>query len=110
MAQTGFCDRRVAYAIKACRTLMNGSKNRGHVGSVGTESAIIAPAAGKLWHEVAIKRGSAGEDLLPGKPSKPESAWRNLASHRAQDTVNVHGLGEIFQVVAAESLHTIALP
>ena len=32
-----------------------------------------------------------------------------MSSHRAQDAVNVHGLGEIFQVFAAESLHMIAL-
>ena len=33
----------------------------------------------------------------------------SMSLHRSQDTVNVYGLGEIFQVFAAESLHMIAL-
>src|SRR5215471_20409788 len=32
----------------------------------------------------------------------------DMSSHRTQDAVNVYGLGEIFQVFAAESLHLIA--
>src|SRR6266571_2976987 len=38
-----------------------------------------------------------------------DSATYSVSSHRAQDAVNVYGLGKIFQVFAAELLHMIAL-
>src|SRR5262244_3250196 len=33
----------------------------------------------------------------------------DMSSHRTQDAVNVYGLGEIFQMFVAESLHLIAI-
>src|SRR5262249_59958380 len=44
----------------------------------------------------------------PYEPS-PEHTLQYMSSHRTQDAVNVYGLGEIFQVFAAESLHLIAI-